>query len=292
MCNFLVWKLLWIYISRLPSLGCRLQAWPGSHSSSSEEVTCWLRSGQTVWESRRAEIQPGLGPRLRLRLRAASPDSEELRLRRLRVPAQQPGRGPQDRPELPHPASVQEDGHWPHLVPDQGARHRPRHHHVSPGLARGGVRQAECDGHYQGRLPRALHQRPQVRESWRGRRDQGEITCPGLVTLLTLGSFQSVHYASKERGGERISRMDSGRSRDSGYSSLGHNLAPPSATPPGPGHKRGVSPTPLGNLKLYKHPDITDTGKRKRVSQTKSRLRIIEWSRDMRALPRIVHLSD
>ena len=74
--------------------------------------------------------------------------------------------------------------------------------------------------------------------------------------------FQSVHYDSKERGGDRISRYTShvsGGSRDSGYSgSIGSSsLAPPTLT------KRGVSPTPLGNLKIYNHPDIktSDSGR-------------------------------
>ena len=55
-----------------------------------------------------------------------------------------------------------------------------------------------------------------------------------------------MHYASKERGGERISRLDSGYS-----GSRGGSLAPPS------GPQRGVSPTPLGNLKLFQHPELT-----------------------------------
>ena len=58
--------------------------------------------------------------------------------------------------------------------------------------------------------------------------------------------FQGLHYASKERGGERISRLDSGYS-----GSRGGSLAPPS------GPQRGVSPTPLGNLKLFQHPELT-----------------------------------
>lgn len=68
--------------------------------------------------------------------------------------------------------------------------------------------------------------------------------------------FQSVHHGIKERGGERISRADLG--------GLGASLGPPLT----PGHQRGVSPTPLGNLKIFRHPDITDTGRRDRVSQT------------------------
>ena len=73
---------------------------------------------------------------------------------------------------------------------------------------------------------------------------------------MSIYLFQSVHHDSKQRGGDRISRYEghvSHGSRDSGYSgSIGSSLAPPTVT------KRGVSPTPLGNLKVYQH---TDTGK-------------------------------
>ena len=74
-----------------------------------------------------------------------------------------------------------------------------------------------------------------------------------------ISIFQSVHYDSKERGGDRISRYDGHVSRDSGYSGsigggCGKSLAPPIIG------KRGVSPTPLGNLK-YHHPDVTITAK-------------------------------
>ena len=64
--------------------------------------------------------------------------------------------------------------------------------------------------------------------------------------------FQSVHHDSKERGGDRISLYESHMSHGSRDS--GSSLAPPMST------KRGVSPTPLGNLKVYQH---SDTGKGK-----------------------------
>ena len=63
-------------------------------------------------------------------------------------------------------------------------------------------------------------------------------------------TFQSAHFSSKERGGERISRSDLG--------SLGPSLGPILITR----HNRGVSPTPLDNLKIFRHPDITDTGRK------------------------------
>ena len=83
--------------------------------------------------------------------------------------------------------------------------------------------------------------------------------------------FQSVHYESKERGGDRISRFDTHASRDSGYSGSGsgsNSLLVPKTL--GSGGKRGVSPTPLGNLKLYQHPDIStqDKGKTSLSSNT------------------------
>lgn len=88
---------------------------------------------------------------------------------------------------------------------------------------------------------------------------------PGPFTsVLKSGSLgedavnKSVHYESKERGGDRISRFDTHASRDSGYSGSGsgsNSLLVPKTL--GSGGKRGVSPTPLGNLKLYQHPDIS-----------------------------------
>ena len=71
-------------------------------------------------------------------------------------------------------------------------------------------------------------------------------------------TFQSVHLRGEEMGGERISRSD--------LCSLGPSLGPILI----PRHNRGVSPTPLDNLKIFRHPDITDTGRKYCMSQTKS----------------------
>ena len=72
---------------------------------------------------------------------------------------------------------------------------------------------------------------------------------PGPFTsvLKSASPGESLHLESKERGGERISRYDSG---------LSGNLLSPGDKE----KKRGVSPTPLNNLKIV-HSPVSSKGK-------------------------------
>ena len=75
--------------------------------------------------------------------------------------------------------------------------------------------------------------------------DKDQEAKPGPFTsVLKSGSLgESLHQESKERGGERISRYDTGS---------GHLLSVGDKE-----KKRGVSPTPLNNLKIINTPATT-----------------------------------
>ena len=83
-------------------------------------------------------------------------------------------------------------------------------------------------------------------------KEQEQDTKSGPFTSVLKSGVcgESLHSASKERGGERIARLDSGyRSGGSGHL-LGVEKV----------ERRGVSPTPLNNLKIVK-PAISEKGR-------------------------------